>query len=151
MITIEIREEAQAEIREAFSWYEEKGHGLGYQFLVSSDAILERIGRHAKSFPVVEGGIRKAILRRFPYVLFFALERDRVVVIAVYHADPVDTGYGNRRLAGPLIAALLRGLSGWTPDSTIKVLARGQPVQARYANGYGYYPFVFRAQFVFNT
>ena len=73
------------------------------------------------------------------------------VVIAVYYADPADTGYGNRRLAGPLIAALLRGLSGWTPQDTVKALTRGQPVRAHYANGYGYYPFVFRAEFVFNV
>jgi hypothetical protein len=73
------------------------------------------------------------------------------VVIAVYHADPADTSYGNRRLAGPLIASLLRGLSGWTPQDTVKALTRGQPVRTHYANGYGYYPFVFRAEFVFNV
>lgn len=73
------------------------------------------------------------------------------VVLAVYYADPKDTGYGTRRLAGPLIADLMRGLSGWTPQNAVKALTRGRPVQARYANGYGYYPFVFRAQFVFNS
>lgn len=73
------------------------------------------------------------------------------VVIAVYHADPANTGFGVRRQAGPLIAQLLRGLSGWTPKDTVKQLTRAQPVNARYVNGYGYYPYVFRAQFVFNT
>ena len=73
------------------------------------------------------------------------------VVLAVYYADPSDSGFGSRRLAGPLIADLLRGVSGWTPEGNVKPLTRGQPAQARYANGYGYYPFVFRAQFVFKT
>lgn len=73
------------------------------------------------------------------------------VVIAVYHADATDTGSGNRRIAGPLIAELMRALSGWTPEHNVKALTRGHPVQAHYANGYGYYPFVFRAQFVFNS
>lgn len=73
------------------------------------------------------------------------------VVIAVYYADALDTGFGARRLAGPLIAELMRGLSGWTPEHNVRALTRGHPVQAHYANGYGYYPFVFRAQFVFNS
>lgn len=73
------------------------------------------------------------------------------VVIAVYYADAVDTGFGARHLAGPLIADLMRGLSGWTPEHNVKALTRGHPVQAHYANGFGYYPFVFRAQFVFNS
>jgi hypothetical protein len=73
------------------------------------------------------------------------------VVVACYYADPADTGYGNRRAAGPLIASILRSLSGWTPDGAVGVLMRGQPIKAHYANGYGYYPFVFRANFFFKS
>ena len=87
MITIEVREEAEAEIREAFAWYEEKVLGLGHQFLSSVDAVLERIRRHARGFPVVERGTRKAILRRFPYVLLFFLDGSHEIVLAVYHGQ----------------------------------------------------------------
>jgi toxin ParE1/3/4 len=85
MITIEIREEAQAEILAAFAWYDEKRRGLGQQFIASLDVVMERISHHARSFPVVEHGIRKAILRRFPYVVFFELGNDRATILAVYH------------------------------------------------------------------
>ncbi|MFZ6775801.1 phage tail terminator protein [Undibacterium sp. Ji83W] len=73
------------------------------------------------------------------------------VILAVYDADPINTGEGARRLAGPLIASLLRAVSGWKPDDTVKPLVRGRPVPPHYANGYGYYPFVFKAEFVFNS
>lgn len=96
MITIEIREEAQGEIRAAFAWYEEKGPGLGHQFLISVDAVLERIRRHARSFPAIEGGMRKALVRRFPYALIFTLEGDRVVVLAVYHGQRRPRGWSDR-------------------------------------------------------
>ncbi|MFZ2999829.1 MAG: hypothetical protein WA071_05850 [Undibacterium umbellatum] len=73
------------------------------------------------------------------------------VILAVYHADPNNTGEGARRMAGPMIASLLRAVSGWTPDACVKPLVRSNPVPPHYANGYGYYPFVFKAEFVFNV
>ncbi|MFZ6872865.1 phage tail terminator protein [Undibacterium sp. Di27W] len=73
------------------------------------------------------------------------------VILAVYDADPKNTGEGARRIAGPLIASLLRAVCGWKPDDTVKPLVRSRPVPPHYANGYGYYPFVFKAEFVFNT
>jgi hypothetical protein len=71
------------------------------------------------------------------------------VVIAVYFADAHNTGAGTRRLAGPLITSMLDAMSGWTPQDTVVPLTRGRPINAHYANGYGYYPFVFRAKFVY--
>jgi toxin ParE1/3/4 len=85
MISIEIRPEAEAEIREAFAWYEEKRRGLGHQFLVSLASVLERVRRHARSFPADDSGLHKAIIRRFPYIIYFELEEDRACILAVYH------------------------------------------------------------------
>lgn len=73
------------------------------------------------------------------------------VVIAVHYAAPDDSGEGARRMAGPLISQLLRGLSRWTPHVTVAHLKRGRTLQPSYINGHGYFPFVFRAQFVFNA
>ena len=70
-------------------------------------------------------------------------------VVAVHHADPKGDGAGARRIAGPLIAKLLRALSGWVPHPIVTPLERSTPIPSRFSNGYGYYPFVFRAQFVF--
>lgn len=96
MITIEIREEAQAEIRDGFAWYEEKRRVLGQQFIASLNVVMERISHHARSFPVVENGIRKAILRRFPYVVYFELGNDRATVLAVYHGHRRPRSWSDR-------------------------------------------------------
>ena len=50
---------------------------------------LERTEAHLRAQPAlyqqVEGEIRRAVLRRFPYSLFYVIERDEVIVLACMH------------------------------------------------------------------
>lgn len=73
------------------------------------------------------------------------------VVLAVYHADPGNSGQGARREIGPLISALIRSLVKYQPKGCTMPLARGSPIQPYYSNGFAYFPIVFKAQFVFKT
>ncbi len=96
MIAIEVRPEARAELHQAFAWYEEKLPGLGYQFLFAVDAAIDRIRRHPGMFPLIEGAVRKALLRRFPYAVIFEVEDVRITVIAVYHGRRRPHGWSDR-------------------------------------------------------
>ena len=42
------------------------------------------------AFPAVYGQIRRALLRRFPYGIFYTLEEDVIVILACFHTkrDP---------------------------------------------------------------
>ena len=81
-----IRPEAEAELAEAFGWYEQQNPGLGAEFLRSADAALQSILRAPQQYPRVHKAIRRALVRRFPYGVFFIEEGDRIVVLAVFHA-----------------------------------------------------------------
>jgi len=81
-----IRPEAEAEMTEAYNWYEARVPGLGSDFLLSVDAILHAIARTPQQYPVVHRHIRRALTRRFPYEVFFLEEDSRIVVLAVFHA-----------------------------------------------------------------
>jgi plasmid stabilization system protein ParE len=76
---------AVAELREAFQWYEVERQGLGLEFL----SEIARVERHLVTTPElyqrVEGELRRATLRRFPYGLFYLIEGDGVVVIGCLH------------------------------------------------------------------
>lgn len=96
MIPVEIRPEARAEIHEAFAWYEEKQPGLGYQFLYAVDAAIERLRRQPRSSAPIEGEVRKALLRRFPYAVLNEFDGHRVVVFAVYHGHRRPRGGSDR-------------------------------------------------------
>ena len=81
-----VRPEAEAEMGEAFDWYEERLPGLGSDFLLNVDATFHAILRNPSQYPVVHRNLRRALIRRFPYQVFFLLEEHRIVVLAVFHA-----------------------------------------------------------------
>ena len=85
--SVVIRPEAEADLAEAYQWYEEKRPGLGERWLLSVEAALSAIQRFPESFPVVHQHVRRALLRRFPYGVFYVVEGSAVVVLAVFHCQ----------------------------------------------------------------
>ncbi len=84
-VTIVLRPEARADLEEASSWYETQRPGLGHEFLQQVDVAFRRIETRPTQFPKVQGELRRALLRRFPYSAYFLNERRRIVVIGVLH------------------------------------------------------------------
>ena len=82
--------EAQADLGEAFLWYETQRLGLGSEFLAEVALVLERIERMPESFAIIRGQTRRALLHRFPYAVFYVFDPDVVGVTAVMHGrrDP---------------------------------------------------------------
>jgi plasmid stabilization system protein ParE len=86
MSRLVIRPEAQADIRGARAWYEGERPGLGDEFLDELDRLLRRAKETPLQFPEVIRGVRRALLHRFPYALYFVVKPDgSVVVLTVVH------------------------------------------------------------------
>jgi len=81
-----IRPEAEADLADAFAWYEDRLQGLGADLLRCVDAVFNAIIRNPRQYPQVHRTIRRALTRRFPYEVFFVEDDTRVVVLAVFHA-----------------------------------------------------------------
>jgi len=81
-----IRPEAEAETGEAFEWYEDCNPGLGNEFLLCLDAAFNSILRSPDQYPRIHRAVRRALLRRFPYEVFFVADEKQIVVISVFHA-----------------------------------------------------------------
>jgi plasmid stabilization system protein ParE len=79
--------EAELDLAEAYAWYENRRSGLGEEFLSSVDACMEGIRRHAEMYPVIHEGYRRALIRRFPYAVFYELSHDKVTIYAVFHTS----------------------------------------------------------------
>lgn len=88
---VELHPEARAELRAAALWYEERRIGLGEDFLAEVAASLTRIAAAPESFPRwpnvigIPVPVRKATVRRFPYVIAFEVHADHGLVLAVAH------------------------------------------------------------------
>jgi plasmid stabilization system protein ParE len=77
---------AATDLTDAHDWYEAQSSGLGAEFLRAVDAAFAAVQRSPASFPAVSGRTRRALLRRFPYGVFFIAAGDEVVVLAVVHS-----------------------------------------------------------------
>jgi plasmid stabilization system protein ParE len=87
MTRLLVRSAAEADIADAALWYEARASGLGADFLRALDVTLAEIQRMPERFPVVHGACRRALLRRFPYAVFFVPTAEAIQVIACLHAS----------------------------------------------------------------
>ncbi|WP_445367907.1 type II toxin-antitoxin system RelE/ParE family toxin [Methylomonas sp. BW4-1] len=82
---VEFLEAAQAELDQAFEWYEIQQNNLGLQFLYEFDAAIRRITAYPKSYTLIGNEIRRCLIKRFPYGVLYGLDEGKVIVIAVAH------------------------------------------------------------------
>jgi plasmid stabilization system protein ParE len=88
--TLIIQPEAEAEMAEAADWYEKRGKGLGADFLRAVDSTVAAIFRNPFQYQTVEGELRRAGLRRFPYSLIYIASDRELNIVACFHGhrDP---------------------------------------------------------------
>lgn len=81
---LEIKEEADLEIINAYLYYENKQSGLGEKLLKLIDKYLDRICNNPKHFEV-KRNYREAYIRKFPYLIIYRIEEDKVIVYSVFN------------------------------------------------------------------
>ncbi len=91
-LPLRIRAEANAELNAAWNWYENQREGLGDDLLGCVAAAFAAVARAPEAYARVEGPIRRALVRRFPYVVLFREYPEYVAILAVFHTsrDPVE-------------------------------------------------------------
>lgn len=82
---VEILPEAEAEIRAAFFWYFERSPIAADAFRTETLEAIDRLGIDALMWPENGDAIRRYVLRRFPYTVFYEIQGDTVTVLAVAH------------------------------------------------------------------
>ena len=92
-----LRQAARADIVEAFQWYEARSTGLGFEFLRTVRVALAGIERAPEQYPLALDDIRKALVPRFPYVVYFVIHSRGLSVIAVMHGRRDPRRWQSRR------------------------------------------------------
>jgi plasmid stabilization system protein ParE len=82
-----IAPEAAQDIDEAYGWYEGRRVGLGEEFLSCVDACIQTICRLPEMHAKVHKEYRRALVRRFPYAVFYEHVAGTITVYCVFHAS----------------------------------------------------------------
>lgn len=88
---------AEADILDAYSWYEERQTGLGRRLIAELDLAYARIQSEPLSYQEDIPDIRRCMLHVFPYLVFYTLQDKRIEILAVIHASQ-DPSYIAERL-----------------------------------------------------
>ena len=76
---------AREELNEAAAFYEVSVPGLGEAFLDDVERAIATVREGPGIGASVGRGIRKAILRRFPFTIVYAQRDEEIVIVAIAH------------------------------------------------------------------
>ena len=76
---------AVREVGEAHEWYAAQSEGLGLEYEAALELQPRRLEQALLLYAKISPGIRRALLPRFPYAVFFAIKGDLLHILAVIH------------------------------------------------------------------
>ena len=85
MYSIILKPGAEEDIDGIFKWYEEQRLGLGYEFLVSTDQCINTIQSNPHFSFNVTDTVRRAVIPRFPYNIYYTIEGDFIFIHVIMH------------------------------------------------------------------
>ena len=76
---------ARLEFEDAAAWYENQRPGLSDEFTLEVQEMLQQIITAPERFRLAAPATHKAILKRFPYSIYYSIELNAVHVVAFFH------------------------------------------------------------------
>ncbi len=80
-----IRPEAENDLSFAYDWYDKQQAGLGRDFILEFSACMDRISDSPHLYSELYRGIRRALVRRYPYGIYYVVTGNDINVLAVIH------------------------------------------------------------------
>lgn len=87
---VRFQPEALEELLETQRWYGMREPALANDFAQNVAAAVERIRHSPQSFALIHGRIRRPVLSRFPYAVYFREQGAEILVIALHGRQDPD-------------------------------------------------------------
>ena len=88
--SIVLTPDADADIGSGFSWYHRIAPNLALRFVSEGRATMDHIAEFPYRFQLVNGDVRRARLKRFPYNIYYSLDNDEEIITAILHRRRSD-------------------------------------------------------------
>ena len=83
--TFDVSSAADADMNSDAHWYEHQRRGLGHQFIQCVERTFESIRQYPEAHLSVGDRFRRALVRRFPYAVYYRFDGKRIKIYAVLH------------------------------------------------------------------
>ncbi len=93
---IQFAPEASKDLDDAVAWYNAEKEDLGYRFAHVVDETILRAARYPYFNTEVDPGVHRALVKRFPYAVFYSVTDDVLMVYAVGHMHRMPFFWGSR-------------------------------------------------------
>jgi plasmid stabilization system protein ParE len=87
MTSVIVLDRAEAEMTLSYAWYEDERPGLGEEFLQAVNTAFTSIRDNPNLCPFVHRQIRRALVHRFPFAVFYVVRGANVIVLHVLHTS----------------------------------------------------------------
>ena len=94
---VEYHPAVEAELNEIRRYYEERSPGLGAQFIDEFERQVLTLAATPQRWMVVAGDLRRCLLQRFPYVIYFRCVGGDLLRVTVVRHVRRHPGYGRGR------------------------------------------------------
>ncbi len=75
--------EAEDEFNHSIDYYEEIEPGLGYDFALEVYSTIQRSIEFPKAWAILEGEVRRSLVRRFPYGILYSEDENGIYILAI--------------------------------------------------------------------
>jgi plasmid stabilization system protein ParE len=73
------------DIEQAVDYYNTQKEHLGESFLNELEKLFDILIAFPEIFPVKRKNFREAVMKKFPYVVVYGIDKDKILVYAVFH------------------------------------------------------------------
>jgi plasmid stabilization system protein ParE len=87
---------AKSDIKRSQQWYERQQRGLGKRFAAMLRETFRRIRRDPETCGFALSGVRHALVKVFPYVVYYSYDGAEVVIHCVIHASRDESEWRSR-------------------------------------------------------
>jgi toxin ParE1/3/4 len=86
-LSVRFLPEAREEFDRATDWYADRGQALARDFVARVREVIKSIAAHPQMHALIHGDVRKAVVTRFPYIVLYREEDNKLIVVSVFHTS----------------------------------------------------------------
>lgn len=85
--SIEISDEAEIDLDKSYAFYHQDSPKVADTFFKQINIAFDNIRQSPKSFPIVYKSVRKYVVKKFPFVIYYQLVDKLIQIVAIFHTS----------------------------------------------------------------